>query len=229
MRRKNMKGILLIAALTTLSLATVSQGATITWGAATAVSTSNDVSTTGVLVEAFNAGFRNVSDQTVNGVRFTGTGALLLKNSTYGVFSGDTGDAAYNALLSSVDFGGGASLFTIPVGNGNLLVGAEYLIQVWYVDTNEASRVMQFGDGNGNTVGLASTPGQFAIGTFAATGTNQALSLFATNFGQAHIAAYQIRATSIVPGTKVSIPESTTTALLGGLLALSAVMVRRRR
>jgi autotransporter-associated beta strand protein len=181
-----------------VSITAVAPPGDITWGAATSVSASSDVSTTGVLVEAFNAGDNAVLDQTVNTVLFTGTGALLPLNTANDVFSGDTGDAAYNALLSSIDFGGGGNLFTISVGNGNLVVGEEYLIQVWFVDTSAATRVMQFGDGNGNTVGLAASPGQFATGTFTATNTDQTLSLFATNFGNAHITAYQIRDTSVL-------------------------------
>ena len=183
-----------------VSITAVAPPGDITWGAVTSVSASSDVSTTGVLVEAFNAGDTAVLDQTVNTVLFEGTGALLSKNSANDVFSGDTGDAAYNALLSSIDYGGGGDLFTISVGNGDLLVGEEYLIQVWYVDTGYSGgtlRTMQFGDGNGNAVGLASTPGQFATGTFTATNTDQTLSLHATNFGQAHITAYQIRQTSV--------------------------------
>jgi len=182
-----------------VSITAVPAPATITWGMATTVSASGDVSTTGVLVEAFNAGGNTVADQTVNSVLFTGTGALLPLDTANSAFSGDTGDAAYNALLDSIDYGGGGDLFTISVGSGNLVVGEEYLIQVWYVDTNEASRVMQFGDGNGNAVGLASTPGQFATGTFTATNTDQALSLDAMGFGNAHLTAYQIRTTDASP------------------------------
>ena len=185
-----------------VSITAVVPPATITWEAATSVSANSDVSTAGALVEAFNAGDNDVADQTVNGVLFAGTGGLLSSDAVAAAFTGDTGDTAYNALLGSIDYGDGGDLFTISVGSGNLVVGEEYLIQVWYVDTRYsggALRVMQFGDGNGNAVGLASTPGQFVTGTFTATDTNQALSLYATNFGNAHITAYQIRDTTSTP------------------------------
>jgi hypothetical protein len=57
-----------------VSITAVAPPGTITWGAATSVSASSDVSTTGVLVEAFNAGVNTVADQTVNSVLFEGTG-----------------------------------------------------------------------------------------------------------------------------------------------------------
>ena len=90
-------------------------GAPITWGVATDVSTSQDVSVAGFLVEAFNAGENGVADRTVNGVLFTGTGAILPMDTDIDVFSGDTGDAAYNTLLGNVDFGGGGDLFTLDL------------------------------------------------------------------------------------------------------------------
>lgn len=75
-------------------------------------------------------------------------------------------------------------------------------------------RVMTFGDGLGNTVDLN---GQFAIGTFTASGTTQDLTALANGFGQAHINAFQVRA----------VPEPSSAALLG--LAGFALILRRRK
>ncbi|MDF7809285.1 sulfatase-like hydrolase/transferase [Pontiellaceae bacterium B12219] len=181
-------GILLFAGLPfTLSAATIE------WGAASDISSAWDVYDSGALVEAFNAGADGVSGQTVNGVMFAGTGALLDRSSTTDAFNGDTGDAAYNALLSTIDYGNGANQFTLAVGGGQLVPGTKYTIQVWYVHTSYSGRAMRFGDGYGNTVDLASSPGQFSIGRFTADGGTQALTCDAEGMGQAHITAYQIR------------------------------------
>ncbi len=195
-----MKTLVSVLAMYLACVATIARAAEITWNSAVNVSAASDVSTEGVLVEAFNAG-GNISgtDQTVNGVLFTGTSSLLTANTDNDVFKGDTGDAAYNALLSSVDYGGGSGLFSQDLGGGNLEIGSNYLIQVWFVDTRFASRVMQFGDGHGNTVDLVSSPGQYAIGAFHTDGDRQALSFDAQGFGNAHITAYQIRLTTSYP------------------------------
>jgi len=212
--------------ITILATITSSQAATIAWGSATNVATtagnSSDVSTNGSFVEAFNA---QSNDHTpanivVNGVTFTGTTALLNgdpKNGGTADLSAGTngGDATYDSILSQAEFGGGSGLSTINVG-GSLTSGLQYELQVWFVDDRAASdaRVMQFGDGNGNTVDLND---QFAIGTFTANGTTQALTLAPQGFGQAHISAYQLRA----------VPEPSSTALLG--LGGLALLLRRRK
>jgi hypothetical protein len=102
-----------------------------------------------------------------------------------------------------------------------LLNGQDYQLQLWYVDSNTTGRIMTYGDGEASpsTVSLLSTNGQYAIGTFTASGTTQDLTLVASGFGQAHLSAMQLRA----------IPEPGTYALIGGLLSLGYVMVRRRR
>jgi choline-sulfatase len=173
--------------------------AVINWGAATDVSGASDVATNGALVEAFNAGATGVSNQTVNGVLFTGTGALLSLNTAGDFFASDTGDAAYNSLLSSLDFGGGTDLVELQTGGGHLVSGSVYQVQVWYAD-NSQTRITPVGDGESpnNTVDLSSS-GQFASGTFWADSANQKLTLESPGFGNAHINAYQIRAFGSLP------------------------------
>jgi hypothetical protein len=135
------------AALTVLSFGTVTQGAPISWGPGTDVFSASEVINSGTLIEAFNAGgTTSGSDQTVNDVLFTGTSALLDQNSDDDVFSGDTLSAAYNALLSSVDYGGGTGIVSLEVGGGNLTVGTEYTIQVWYA-FNRGTSHTAVGDG----------------------------------------------------------------------------------
>jgi hypothetical protein len=190
---KNKMLAILVLAVCLISVS--SQAAIITWGDATDVSAASDVINTGTLIEAINAGGLNSgSDQTANGVPFTGMSSLLDMDNDVDVFSGDTGDAAYNALLSSIDFGGGTGTVSLQVGGGKLTVGTEYTIQVWYVDTSN-SRVTPVGDGeiSPNKVDLNSTPGQFATGTFVANGGTRTITLESPGFGNAHITAYQIR------------------------------------
>ena len=224
-------------------VATPAMAATITWGSPTAVSTSagnsSDVSTNGTLVEAYNAVDSDdpLTDVTVNGVLFTATNALLTGN--YGGtndFSNGTdgGDAAYDALLSTLDYGSGGGLVTRTLGEGdgngtddgggNLVVGQPYEIQLWFVDDRGAydTRVMQFGDGNGNTVNLND---QYVIGTFTAdTTTQQVITLDAQGFGNAHWNAYQIRSLSGAP----PIPEPMTMLAVGLSIAGLGGYVRKR-
>ncbi|BCX46566.1 hypothetical protein HAHE_04740 [Haloferula helveola] len=179
--------------------------------------------TTGTLVEAFNGVSSNQTpasfDTTVNGVTFLGNNTLFSEtgsgtNNTSDLSAGtNAGDATYDLLLSNVEFGGPASQ-TISVGNGNLVIGNQYLIQVWFVDDRAAqdSRVMLFGDGNGSNVLLND---QYAVGTFTADATSQDLLTEAQGFGRAHLTAYQIRA----------IPEPS--SLL--MLSLAGVLFFRRR
>lgn len=178
------------------------QAAPITWGAAGNVSAASDVSTNGALVEAFNLGGTGVAnavaDETVNGVLFTAKTDLLSNNSSLDVFSGSSGDAGYDNLLGTVDFGGGTNLVSLSLGNGSLVSGANYEIQVWFNDTRYTNRDTPVGDGLGNKVTLNST-GQFATGVFTADASSQTLTLESPTFGNAHLNAYQIRSLSDDP------------------------------
>ena len=193
------------------------RSAPITWGTPTAVGTgpgnSADVSTNGTLVEAYSGTLSDddPSDQTVNGVTFIATTDLLPSNALNQADMSSTtnsGDAAYDAILSSLDFGGGDST-TIVIGDGDgdtgtlgsglLTIGLQYEIQVWFVDDRSASdydtRVMGFASSSGDPV--VQLDDQFVIGTFTADGTTQTLFLNtispSSEFRNTHITAYQIR------------------------------------
>ena len=214
---------------TLFATAMASQGAVIAWGDATTVSTVSDIVTTGTkeLVEAVNLTGTDFTPgtETANGVTFTNVDSLLNSNNNTVLFfdGSDTGDAGYNAILNRLDFGNGDGFPDPPVeltlGGGNLVIGQEYLIQVWYSDTRASGRNMQFGDGAGNYVSLtSSTSGaEFAIGTFTADGVNQTLALRSSNLTNVHFNAYQIR----------MLPEPSSSALLG--LGGLAFALRRRR
>ncbi|WP_338688270.1 sulfatase-like hydrolase/transferase [Haloferula helveola] len=207
--------------LTSLHVVTL-HAAPIVWGTPTAVSTgagnSSDVSTNGTLVEAINALSTGdpLTNTTINGVLFTGSQSIFSEDpaSAAGVdLSSGTngGDPGYDTMLSTVDYGAPASQ-TVSIGGGALSVGAEYEIQIWFVDDRASTdgRVMRFGDGLGNNVDLND---QFVIGSFTADATSQTLFAEAQGFARAHISGYQLR---LLPSGPPPAPETPT-----GLVATS--------
>ena len=214
---------------------TAASAAIIMWGPAEDTTGPADVVTSGFLVEAFNATIAaNVPGSvTINSVEFTNT-SNLLGQAFVGALGGNSttsGDASYDTLLNSFNFGGGTST-TIDIGGaGGLSIGSSYLVQVWYTDLRGTTRNMIFGDGAGNTVTLnqrGERLGQFAIGQFVADGGTQTLSLATNGFGflNAHITGYQIRTNEPPP----PLPEPATLLLMGGgLLGLGFAVTRRRR
>lgn len=207
------------ATITAISLlaAGVSQAATIAWTTSDIVDVS-DIVTTGTLVEAINArgSGSTATDVTVAGVTFTGSTTLGNNNHNGDTFSFDTGDADYNSLLGSIDFGPNSQSSTTYTFSG-LTEGQNYVVQFWYAD----------GDGSANTRTMTLTGtgdnvlqgNDYAVGTFTAdvTGT-QDLTWNASANG-IRVNALQLRA--------VAVPEPSSSALLG--LGLLAVTLRRKR
>ena len=188
--------------------------AIITWGSPTLVSTESDVSTNGILEQAVNCAADIIENNvTVNGVVFE-PGDFLDESNNGDLFIGaTTGSADYDQLLSNFDLGGGTDV-TISIGDGNLVAGDFYEVQVWFVDTrlggnpSNDTRVMTIGDGEGNNVDLND---EFAIGTFTADGTDQPLQLITNNFGNAHITAFQVRKVVSNPEVEISTASDTVT------------------
>lgn len=201
-----MKRMIMTALVLGLTTAT-GHAALISWGSATDIATASDVLTSGGSVEAINGGGGGAV--AVNGVSFAASGGSILGGFSSGLFAGDTGTATYNTLLDTVDFGGGAGVSTVSIGGGALTAGNVYQVQVWFTDDRgSADRVMTFGDGDGggigNSVNLAGSatqttgvPGQYAIGTFTASGTSQDLTMDPIGFGNSHISAYQVREVTV--------------------------------
>ncbi|YCM46518.1 CotH kinase family protein [Verrucomicrobiaceae bacterium 227] len=179
--------------------------APITWETATDTTNPTVVLTTGALVEAINAS-STPGAVTVNDVTFSQSDTLLpltAAASALGAF--ESIDPGLDELLNTVDYGGGTST-SITVGNGSLVIGQSYLIQIFFTDLRTccSSRVMTYGDGLGNNVnvtasGAPGTFGQNATGSFVADSTSQTISLVANGFGNVHINGYQIRSAFPLP------------------------------
>lgn len=202
--------------LSILFLATIgAQAAPIVWQAAQDTVNPTSIDTTGELIEAIN-GTSLGGVVTINGVNFTASDSMLPNTAVaIGLNGSQTLDPGLDQFLNNVDYGGGPST-SITVGNGSLLVGQSYRIQIFFTDLRSccSSRVMSFGDGQGGSVditasGSPGTFGQNAIGTFTADGTSQAISLVANGFGNVHINGYQVRSAFPVPeiGTFTATPS----------------------
>lgn len=215
--------VFLIAAATT-------QAGPITWQVAQNTASATDVIAVGDLIEAFNATSTDSGEVIVNGVAFTNTKGLLGNNVSPGFLAGNSsGNAQYDELLNSLDFGGGTDPTSLSIGGGKLQSGMSYWVQVWFTDLRPqfSSRTMKFGDGESpaNTVSLLASGsgsgglGQFAIGGFTASGASQTLTLQPDGFGNSHITAYQVRAQP----SSLPVPLPAPLALLAvGLLAMGA-------
>ncbi|MFW6163368.1 MAG: LamG domain-containing protein [Planctomycetota bacterium] len=227
MDRARVSIVVLVAALGLLLPLAQAPAAPIAWGPALDTAAPGDVITAGRPVEAVNATHTNSGSVTANGVTFANSAALLPLNANIDFLAGNsTGDPGLDALLSTLDFGGGTST-TIPLGGNQLNPGHQYQAQVFFTDLRGPynNRVMTYGDGEtpANTVDLHASQGGFgqhAVGTFTADGPSQPLTLQTNGFGNAHITAYQLRnltappalTTSLQAHWKLDEPSGTTAA-----------------
>jgi hypothetical protein len=216
-----------LTTLASFAFLATSHAAVISWGAATNITSTTDISTSGTSLVAHNGGASNV---TVNTVPFTAADLLAGSGVSVGQLAGGTtGDAGLNTLLDEVDFGGGGGLVSSDLGS--FTSGNTIEVQVFFTDqrTGQQDRVMQYGSSTGGgTVNLEANPdnttgspfGSFATGTFVADGSDPDLTLDAQEFGNAHFSAIQVRDL----GPAVPEPSRTLLALLG-----LAGLARRRR
>ena len=197
----------------------IASGSPVNWEGVSDLQTPEDLNTQGVLIEAFNAS-PNAGAVTVGGVTFSSTNSLLPNAAIPTALSGQTTpDPGFTELLTTLDYGGGTST-TIQLGNGNLVVGQSYRLQLFFTDLRSccSGRVMTYGDGQGNSVNLnaSGSPGSFGqtvTGTFVASGANQTLTLATNGFGNAHLTGYQIRTAASPPSINSFIA---TPALIAG-------------
>lgn len=230
----------------------------ITWGPATTISGDTDVVTTGTLLYAYNMGDLTVAATTVNGVAFA---PFAIASSSTSVIVGDVGlsespdflfgysgfgsssapyvnlSTDYKTLLDSAAY---ASLpGTITVSLGGLTNGQAYKVQWWTSDASLTFGSLTTASGvssvtlDSNTTDVDGGVGQYAVGTFTASGTTQTFTLTgsvgSSAFDFPMISGLQVRTDS--PGP-TPIPE-VDPGLAGGAVALVtaalALVDRRRR
>ena len=230
-----------------LAAAAPARGASITWGAAQNISGDTDVSTTGTLVGAFHVGGQGVATTTVNGVTFQAF-ALSGKSTTSGNFTfSDTAllvgangagsanapftnlSASYQALLSTT--GGGLNVTQLLTMSG-LTIGRTYQFEFWdnFSPGSSAGNTTALA---GNSVNVSSNTtnangglGQFAIGTFTADATSEAITFSASN--TVDLNAFQLRDTTPgVIGSGVPLPPAVWPGLVTAA-ALACFAVQRR-
>ena len=201
------------------------------WGTATNISASTDVYTNGIPLYAY-AG----TATTVNGVTFTAVGSGTtwgnVSLSGLGSYAGNTFGYAgspfstlgttYSNVLAGAAYGGNTGTFTL---NG-LIPGFTYSVQVWLNDSRNNSatwgRNQTNSSAGGNSVTLAYDAtqaaggvGQFAVGTFTANGTSQAITFSAGATGVSS-ASGQLNAISVLDTTAITTPNTATWTGGGG-------------
>lgn len=220
----------------------------VNWGVATNISGDSDVSTTGMLVGAFNLGDTGpgdtgVADTTVNGVTFTG---LVIPNGSKSVTSGNFTLAIADSFLSSNDFGSlsapfssltapyqallssaagdSATPFTLTMGG--LTPGAAYEFEWWSNGSQNAfSDILTTASAtndvtlNLNTSASVGGVGQFAVGNFVADASPQVIT-FSSNDSDV-VNGFQLR---VIPA-----PEPATWAWGLATTAIAASALYRRK
>lgn len=222
-----------LAALSALTLAGSASAATITWGSATTITSSTDVSTNGTQVFGRNIAVASPSDPNaiVNGanfawnnpgwtVGFSESGFPNTFGMTVPTLSGP--DAAnYQAILTV-----GREAYPTPSGSftlSNLVMNQQYELQVWVADYRSypnvrTETITATGDLPSPSLTYlnsgGSVHGQYIIGTFTADATSQTFTMNGNETAMYN--ALQLRA----------IPEPSA-ALIGSLGMLA--LLRRRR
>lgn len=210
----------------TLAAIGPASAATLSWSAATNVSSAADVLTTGTLVQAVNYG--TTTSYAINGVTFTGSttgvfGGSAFNNAFTGYGQPSTVTGNYAAALSSGNYQNGSGVFSGTLSG--LVIGQQYVFQVWLNDQRDTTAdTMTYDSGSSTpqvtlTTTLTGSQAQYTVGTFTADAVTQAFRMTPTGGGGATMNLFQLRA----------VPEPATYGLLGAGALTSVVGVRRRR
>ena len=234
-----MKLPLLLTAAAFALASTTTHAATITWSAPTGISGDADVRANGSLVGAFNIDGPSAPATTINGVPFapftfsgnmatvgdfTFTSPVPFASSFFGLTGPNPFGSLspqYRALLGT--YGRNLSeAFTLTMNN--LTVGDTYEFQWWANTSVTVGGLVTATAGNfvvldSNPSGSAGGVGQYAVGSFVANATSQAIT-FSGPGTNVLINGFQLRNSTPV------VPEPTT-ALFG--LAVCCVAATRRR
>ena len=208
------------------------------FGPSATIASDLDVATNGALVYAYDL---SGTTATANGVTFTGAnsttalGSDVTLSGVYANYSGyGSSSAPYSGLSSSYqtvvaggDYANGATAVTVTLNN--LTIGRAYAVQLWVNDSrsygNGRSLTVSSSDGrtlalNYNSTGSDGGVGQYAIGTFTASGTTETFTLVGNNSTQ--INALQLRDISgcapITFGPATSIAGDTDVSTAGKLV-----------
>lgn len=208
---------------------------TVVWSQPVTISSAADVSTNGALLYAYN---NSGAVATVNGVTFTGVSSPAawgagvtfdgLDSTTTSAYAGaavpwNNLPASYKTILQGGAYNSGA---TATVTLNNLTIGRQYAVQIWVNDSRSGSttnRTETLLGASNSTVSLffnstftGGGVGQFALGTFTATGTNQSFTIDGS-------ATSQINALQVRDLTPSSPPQFTGVQLVGTNLVFSGV------